>query len=215
MTIARSVNLKKEPHVRIYRHALGDPSESARTQVCEVMLHHRTSNTVDMKFPWASLEGWDPQAAPWTSAAGTLGGKDELMWEYGYKDPRNHNDKFYIIRCTAHAGKTEVCRFSGLEDDDSDSPNTEEKLGSLDMPSSIFNNATERQLDELVSNTMVQLARNELEWRSYTDEEKEEMKQCKKEAKRKARAARAANRGSSSTYTNQPVYVSSYVGPTC
>ncbi|EME76930.1 uncharacterized protein MYCFIDRAFT_85333 [Pseudocercospora fijiensis CIRAD86] len=113
-----AVNLKKEPHLRIYRHAFGDPSESARTHVCEFTLHHRTSNTVDMKFPWATLEGWDPQATPWTSAAGTLGGMDELMWEYGYKDPLHRDDKSYIIRCTAHAGKTEVCRFNGIEDDD-------------------------------------------------------------------------------------------------
>ncbi|KXT11111.1 hypothetical protein AC579_648 [Pseudocercospora musae] len=202
--IACSVNLKKEPHIRIYRHAFGDPSESARAQVCEVTLHHRTSNTVDMKFTWATLE------APWNSAAGTLGGKDELMWEYGYKDPRRHNDKFYFIRCTAHAGKTEVCRFTGIEDDDSDSPNTEEKLGTLDMSSTIFNNATERQLDEIVSNAMVQMARNELEWKSYTDEEKEKSKQRKKVAKRQARAAR----GGSSTYVNPPVFVS-YVGPGC
>ncbi|KXS97599.1 hypothetical protein AC578_5745 [Pseudocercospora eumusae] len=202
--IARSVSLKKEPHIRIYRHAFGDPSESARKQVCEVMLHHRTSNTVDMKFPWATLEGWDPQTAPWTSAAGTLGGKDELMWEYGYKDPRRHNDRFYIIRCTAHAGKTEVCRFTGIEDDDSDSPNTEEKLGTLDMSSTIFNNATERQLDEIVSNAMVQMTRDELEWRSYPDEEKENLKQRKRQAKRQARAAR----GGSSTHVNPPVFIS-------
>lgn len=156
----QNTGFSKEPNLRVFRQT--DKGEKGH-QVCECVFHHRMSKGVNIKHPWYNWpDEWDPNTEPWGSDTGFL---DEawMQWQYYSTDSRYPDQACLFCETVEKMGKDanhepkglEVCRVI-LQNDVSPVL--------IELPGAPWKNATEEQMDEMVSNALINYWRRQLGW---------------------------------------------------
>lgn len=125
-------------------------------------VHFVTS--AEIKHPWYTWpEGWNPNTEVWSSDTGFL---DEtwMKWHYDLSDPRYPDRAVVACKTVEKIGKhrttneptvLEVCQVI---------LNNDVTPAVIELPEAPWKNATEEQMDEMMSNAMINYWRRQMGW---------------------------------------------------
>ncbi|KAF2167696.1 hypothetical protein M409DRAFT_21849 [Zasmidium cellare ATCC 36951] len=156
----QKTGFSKEPNLRMFRQT--DNGERGH-QICECVFHHRVNQNVEIKHPWYTWEGWNPNTEVWSSDTGFL---DEtwMKWHYDLSDPRYPDRAVVVCKTVEKVGKhrttnepavLEVCRVI---------LNNDVTPAVIELPEEPWKHATEEQMDEMMSNAMINYWRRQMGW---------------------------------------------------
>ncbi|KAK4502493.1 hypothetical protein PRZ48_005918 [Zasmidium cellare] len=116
--------------------------------------YHSSSN-MKPKHPWTTWEKWDPCEETWLSDTGMLPGQ-EFKWVYDWEDkPAKEKNAGSILRCAHNDDEAkEIARVVMYQ----------AEQGKIEIPSDAI--SSQDQLDELVSNSFMQMQQKRNGWES-------------------------------------------------